>query len=201
MSTQPSPYAPPPGGAVPPPPYGTVVADPAAWGRPVPTDGWSIAGLVAAFVLAPVGLVLSIVGLVRTRDGQRGGRGLAIAGTAVSAAVMVLGLLLASIAIPTFLNQRQKGYDAQLRTDLRTTQTAMESYWVEAGQYPASLEELEAWSGPLVAATTTLVVVPVPGATPWDAGYCLQATDSRGGGAAHVSTSGSGVVEGACPAL
>lgn len=61
-----------------------------------PTDVVSVLGLVLAVLLAPVGLVLSIVGIVRTRDGKRKGRGFAIAGIIVS---VVLSLLLAAALV------------------------------------------------------------------------------------------------------
>ncbi len=58
-----------------------------------PTDVVSVVGLVLAFLLAPVGLVLSIIGLTRTSGGRRKGRGLAIAGVIVS---VVMSLVLAA---------------------------------------------------------------------------------------------------------
>jgi type IV pilus assembly protein PilA len=41
--------------------------------------------------------------------------------------IIIIGIL-AAIAIPVFLNQRQKGYDAQARADLRNIGTAEETY-------------------------------------------------------------------------
>ena len=41
--------------------------------------------------------------------------------------IIVIGIL-AGIAIPIFLNQRQKGYEAQARADLRNIATAEETY-------------------------------------------------------------------------
>jgi hypothetical protein len=40
-------------------------------------------GLVFAFLLAPLGLVLSILALKETRTGARGGHGLAVAGIVI----------------------------------------------------------------------------------------------------------------------
>jgi hypothetical protein len=58
----------------------------------------SVLGLVLAFLLAPVGLVLSIIGLFRTSGGRRKGRGLAIAGVVVSILVTILaGLAIAAL--------------------------------------------------------------------------------------------------------
>src|SRR5881275_1547850 len=41
--------------------------------------------------------------------------------------IIIIGIL-AAIAIPVFLNQRQKGYDAQSKADLRNMATAEETY-------------------------------------------------------------------------
>jgi type IV pilus assembly protein PilA len=41
--------------------------------------------------------------------------------------IIIIGIL-AAIAIPVFLNQRQKGYDAQAKSDLRNMATAEETY-------------------------------------------------------------------------
>lgn len=49
------------------------------------TDRLAIVGLVLAFLFWPAGLVVSIVSLSRTGPGQRRGRGLAVAGTVISA--------------------------------------------------------------------------------------------------------------------
>ena len=41
--------------------------------------------------------------------------------------IIIIGIL-AAIAIPVFLNQRKKGYDAQVKSDLRNAATAEETY-------------------------------------------------------------------------
>jgi type IV pilus assembly protein PilA len=41
--------------------------------------------------------------------------------------IIIIGIL-AAIAIPVFLNQRQKGYDAQAKSDLRNLATLEETY-------------------------------------------------------------------------
>ncbi|MDT0430045.1 MULTISPECIES: DUF4190 domain-containing protein [Streptomyces] len=60
-----------------------------------PVSGFAIASLVCSLVcLAPLGLVFGIIALVRTsRRGERG-KGLAVAGVAVSGAVLVLAFLM-----------------------------------------------------------------------------------------------------------
>ena len=41
--------------------------------------------------------------------------------------IIIIGIL-AAIAIPVFLNQRKKGYDAQAKSDMRNAATAEETY-------------------------------------------------------------------------
>lgn len=83
-----------PQGPYPQSPYPQGPHDPpaqAGGARPqAPLDVVSVVGLVLAVLLAPVGLVVSIVGLVRTSGGRRRGRGFAIAGVVVSVVVSIL---------------------------------------------------------------------------------------------------------------
>lgn len=106
-----NPYGQPP---VPPPPapyasgsgggYGAPGAFPGG-SDPMPpkTDGISIAALVTSLLccLAPVGVVLGIVGLSRTKGGQRKGRGFAIAGIVIGLLVSI-GSAIAGAAIFVF---------------------------------------------------------------------------------------------------
>ena len=49
--------------------------------RVVPTSGMAVAGLIFAILgFSPVGLVLSLVAFRKTRTGERGGQGFAVAG-------------------------------------------------------------------------------------------------------------------------
>ena len=43
--------------------------------------------------------------------------------------ILIIGIL-AAIAIPSFLNQRQKGQDACAKSMARTMQTSMETYFI-----------------------------------------------------------------------
>jgi hypothetical protein len=94
-----------------PPPYG----GPPYGGPPMPpvqppksTSGVAIAGFILAFLIAPLGLILSIVGLVQTGGGRRKGKGLAIAGVVISllliigsgALILAVGNKVATLADP-----------------------------------------------------------------------------------------------------
>jgi type IV pilus assembly protein PilA len=51
--------------------------------------------------------------------------------------IIIIGIL-AAIAIPVFLNQRKKGYDAQVKSDLRNAATAEETYLTDYSAYTTS---------------------------------------------------------------
>ena len=57
--------------------------------------------------------------------------------------IIIIGIL-AAIAIPVFLNQRKKGYDASVKSDLRNAATAEETYLTDNGYYTPSTAALTA---------------------------------------------------------
>jgi len=57
--------------------------------------------------------------------------------------IIIIGIL-AAIAIPVFLNQRQKGYDAQAKSDLRNMATAEETYLTDNNTYTSNVADLVA---------------------------------------------------------
>ena len=60
-----------------------------------PYSGKAIAGFVVSLVgVGIVGLILSILGLKDTKDGEKRGRGLAIAGVVIGASVTLVQLVL-----------------------------------------------------------------------------------------------------------
>lgn len=56
--------------------------------------------------------------------------------------VMTVIGLLASIAIPSFVNSIKRAREAVLREDLKTMRTAIDSYTVDKEQAPQSLDDL-----------------------------------------------------------
>ena len=59
--------------------------------------------------------------------------------------VIIIIAILAAIAIPTFLGQRQKAYDAAAKSLVRNAMTSMESYYVDTRTFASA-------TGPLLAA-------------------------------------------------
>src|SRR5450432_3337340 len=61
--------------------------------------------------------------------------------------VMIIIGILAAIAIPVFLSQRQKGYDASVKSDLRTIANELESYNTDQQNYPVDTNSVVVASG------------------------------------------------------
>ena len=57
--------------------------------------------------------------------------------------IIIIGIL-AAIAIPVFLNQRKKGWDAAVQSDLKNAATAQETVLTETGKYTAVIGDLTA---------------------------------------------------------
>lgn len=69
-----------------------------------PTSVVAVVGLVLAFLLSPVGVIVSAIGISDTRGGRKAGRGLAIAGVVVGLVFTVLWVVV--IIAATLLLQR-----------------------------------------------------------------------------------------------
>lgn len=88
--------------------------------------------------------------------------------------IIIIGIL-AAIAIPVFLTQRQKGHDASARSDLTNAGLAEEDYLADHNKY-ADIAALATSEHIKVSAGTTLVSLFVNG----DKGYCLGAMQTGG---------------------
>jgi type IV pilus assembly protein PilA len=113
--------------------------------------------------------------------------------------VLIIGIL-AAIAIPMFLSQRQSAWEGQVRSDLANAAIAAETYALDHnGSYTGlTLAELEtngyrATEGVTITATPSTAVV---GAAPIGSTYTLRAQHTRLGTAAWVYDSTSGRVSG-----
>jgi type IV pilus assembly protein PilA len=109
--------------------------------------------------------------------------------------IVIIGIL-AAIAIPAFLNQRGKAYDAAAKSQVKTAQTAMETYATDHnGTYTSSLSDLTAIEPTLgdTGASASLTTVTGNGTT----GYTLVSSSSATGDK-FTLTDSSGAVSRAC---
>ncbi len=90
--------------------------------------------------------------------------------------IIIIGIL-AAIAIPVFLNQRKKGWDAQAKSDLRNAATAEETYLTDNNTYLASTApgtDLAAQGFKETAGVTTHIAINT------NVGYCAVAKSASG---------------------
>ena len=87
--------------------------------------------------------------------------------------VMIIIGILAAIAIPIFLNQRKSAQDSAIKSDLRSTATEVESYYVTNQTYPAAATDLTA--GTVQTSPGVNIAYYVDGD-----GYCLLGTNVNG---------------------
>jgi type IV pilus assembly protein PilA len=113
--------------------------------------------------------------------------------------IIIIGIL-AAIAIPVFLNQRQKGWDAAVKSDLRNAATAEETWLTDNGVYTATVANLQSVGFKYSAGsnynggTATIVAKPTANTS-----YCIEAT-SASGKLMHYDSSNGGLVMGTlCP--
>ena len=86
--------------------------------------------------------------------------------------VIIIGIL-AAIAIPTFLNQRQRAWRSAMQTDLRNLAVEMETYFTDGQTYAG-------FAIPAGFRTSAGVALTVPaGAQNTATTYCLQATHAN----------------------
>jgi type IV pilus assembly protein PilA len=101
--------------------------------------------------------------------------------------IIIIGIL-AAIAIPVFLTQRKKGYDASVKSDLRNMGTAEETYLVDNTVYTSTLANLTSATGPaLKTSSNNSFKMAVSGST----AYCTVGSNS-GSGAYYAYDSAAG---------
>jgi type IV pilus assembly protein PilA len=96
--------------------------------------------------------------------------------------IIIIGIL-AAIAIPVFLNQRQKGYDAQAKSDARNLATLEETYLTDHNVYVAEATQASATTDlnykPSANVTGAVIAIDAS-ATPGTVGYCIATLSSSG---------------------
>jgi type IV pilus assembly protein PilA len=114
--------------------------------------------------------------------------------------ILIIGIL-AAIAIPSFLDQRSKGYNTSAKLNLRTAETAMETYSIDHnGSYPSTVNTQDGSSDPLVSIEPTLINPPYVTGSSTGTGYRLtsQAVGPGTTGDTFTVTVSNGVVTRGC---
>lgn len=124
--------------------------------------------------------------------------------------IIIIGIL-AAIAIPVFLSQKAKGYEASMKSDLRTAAQEIESYNVDIQDYtkvpfktspPVAGTSSISGTGQTVGASTTVNLssgnaILWVGATATS--FCLKATSTKATAATwYYSSIGGGISKTAC---
>ena len=131
--------------------------------------------------------------LARIRKAQENGEG-GFTLIELLVVIIIIGIL-AAIAIPTFLNQRKKGYDAQAKSDLRNVATLQETYMTDNNVYATDIATLTDFK-PSPNATTTVdkvydsAGVATTTATAAVGGFCAKSVSASGKSFFYDSTKG-----------
>lgn len=108
--------------------------------------------------------------------------------------VIIIIAILAAIAIPMYLSQREKGWEANAKSDLRNAAVAQESYYTDNSEYTGVVANLttEGFN------QSSEITFSIEGA---DAdGYCMEANHNSGGDPWTLNSTVGEPAEGAlCP--
>ena len=110
--------------------------------------------------------------------------------------ILIIGIL-AAIALPAFLNQRNKAHDTEAKSAARTAQTAMETWYTDEQTYvgadATALRNIEPALNSGVAAGANLVI---SGTSP--TAYKVTVTQPKTGSVFTIEKATSGSVERKC---
>lgn len=107
--------------------------------------------------------------------------------------IIIVGIL-AAIAIPVFLNQRNKGFDSAVRADLRNSATAQETWLTDNAGYTNNVGDLETVGFKYSAAKNYSGGVASLSATTAGNDYCMQGSSASGATFVYTNTGGLGQV-------
>ena len=89
--------------------------------------------------------------------------------------IIIIGIL-AAIAIPVFLNQRQKGWEAAVKSDLRNAATAQETLLTESNQYTNAVANLASFGFKYSDAKNYISGAAINAVANGNTAYCMSAT-------------------------
>ncbi|MFG1603736.1 DUF4190 domain-containing protein [Actinoplanes sp. NPDC049265] len=104
------------------------------------TSGLAVAGLILAFLLAPIGFILSLIAIFKTGPGRRKGRGLAVAGLVISllaiGGAVTAGLVIANstVADPGCTEAKAAILDSPSAADPASLQATVDKLNAAAGK-------------------------------------------------------------------
>ena len=107
--------------------------------------------------------------------------------------VILIISILAALAIPVFLNQRQRGWEAQVKSSLKNAATSQDSFLTQQGSYTTSVANLRTEG----LRTTTGVNLTVPLANGAQ-DYCIQATHAGLASTWHYDSNDGMPLSGGC---
>ena len=112
--------------------------------------------------------------------------------------IIIIGIL-AAIAIPSFLNQRNKGYDSQVKSDLHNAGVAEETYLTDNFAYTTNPADLEALGWKPSENNLSLFVISISNSAANDAAgtYCISEV-SKSGKTYYYSSDSGGVSDVPC---
>jgi type IV pilus assembly protein PilA len=111
--------------------------------------------------------------------------------------ILIIGIL-AAIALPAFLNQREKAQDTEAKTAARTAQTAMETYYTDNQEYTDVVADLVDIEPSLANAVDELTLTPALVGT---TGYSLTTTSKSSDATTFTITVDAGDTTRTCSAV
>ncbi|WP_139977527.1 prepilin-type N-terminal cleavage/methylation domain-containing protein [Nocardioides litoris] len=110
--------------------------------------------------------------------------------------IIIIGIL-AAIAIPVFLNQRKKGVDASLKSDLKNAATQLESLTTDGAWTGTAGGDVVTTAADFKSSTGNSIKFG-PGAASSTAGYCLVGTNTGASKSFYYNSATGGLTDTPC---
>jgi type IV pilus assembly protein PilA len=109
--------------------------------------------------------------------------------------ILIIGIL-AAIALPAFLNQREKAQDSEAKSAVRTAQTALETFYTDNQTYVGATDAALVAIEPALSNAERDLALTVSGQSP--TGYVVAATSQGANTVEYTITNTGGTVERTC---